>query len=44
LHQSSEKTRFQNATLYRYIAGELFYDLEYQANPDVSDIGDALYW
>lgn len=26
------------------IAGELFYDLEYQANPDVSDIGDALYW
>ena len=26
------------------IAGELFYDLEYQANPDCKNIGDALYW
>jgi len=26
------------------IAGELFYDLEYEANPNISDIGDALYW
>jgi len=26
------------------ISGELFYDLEYQYNPNISDIGDALYW
>jgi hypothetical protein len=26
------------------IAGELFYDLEYDVNPNISDVGDALYW
>ena len=26
------------------IAGEIFYDLEYETNPDISDVGDALYW
>ena len=26
------------------IAGELFYDIEYEVNPNISDIGDALYW
>lgn len=26
------------------ISGELFYDLEYQYNPAISDVGDALYW
>ena len=26
------------------IAGELFYDLEYEVNPAISDVGDALYW
>jgi hypothetical protein len=26
------------------ISGELFYDLEYEVNPAISDVGDALYW
>ena len=26
------------------IAGELFYDLEYDVNPAIGDVGDALYW
>ena len=26
------------------IAGELFYDIEFEVNPNISDVGDALYW
>jgi hypothetical protein len=26
------------------LAGELFYDLEYEVNDNISDVGDALYW
>ena len=26
------------------IYSEIFYDLEYETNPDISDVGDALYW
>jgi hypothetical protein len=26
------------------ISGELFYDLEYEVNPAISDVGDCLYW
>jgi len=27
-----------------FISGELFYDLEVDKNPNISDVGDAIYW